>query len=82
MDNKFSDKKKTTKKPLNSTQTFLLSDEVLAVFNILKSFLVNVGLTTISDNLLFVKTDASHNSISAVLSQDNYPVASYSRSHL
>lgn len=74
---RFSDKIKN----LKSTKIFPLSGEALLSFQTLKTDLINASLTAISDDLMFVvETDASHNSVSAVLSQDNRPVAFHSRS--
>ena len=65
---RFSDKIKN----LKSTTIFPLSGESLLSFQTLKTDLINASLTAISDDLMFVvETDASHNSVSAVLSQDN-----------
>ena len=74
---RFSDKIKN----LKSTTIFPLSGEALLSFQTLKTDLINASLTAISNDLMFVmETDASHNSVSAVLSQDNRPVAFHSRS--
>ena len=68
-------------KNLKSTTIFPLSGEALLSFQTLKTDLINASLTAISDDLMFVvETDASNNSVSAVLSQNNRPVAFHSRS--
>lgn len=75
--NKFSDRII----PLKSTQIFPLSREALEVFKTLKTVLANEGLTAIDVNLVFMfETNASYDSVSVLLSQDERPVAFHSRS--
>ena len=68
-------------KPLKSAQTFPLSSDAVSAFDMLKNDLATAGLTAIDENVPFVvETDASDNSVSAVLIQGGRPVAFHSRS--
>jgi transposase InsO family protein len=73
---KFSDKIQH----LVNTKSFPLSEKALDAFEKLKEEVTNATITTVSsDRPLTVETDASDVALSAVLSQDNRPVAFFSR---
>ena len=73
---KFSEKVR----PLNTTDTFPISDEAKSAFDCLKKELASVTLSCIDENEPFVvETDASDFAIAATLNQGGRPVAFFSR---
>ena len=68
-------------RPLVGTKTFPVSEEASNAFTSLKNDIIESSISAVDPTMLFVvETDASEHSIGATLSQNNRPVAFFSRS--